>query len=162
MIKVKNVIVIVALSLFAIMASAQVSASFEERNGYQYAVITNYGSTRVYVKWRCVNYQLGQYRDGSIYLDGGYETCVGPNVGWNWQPGEEFIYQVSGGNSYNISFKGSHYVHLYDDNNKDQGSYLYYSDIQKIHIGGNSYKVIPSSKRGYKYQVQGNKLYFNY
>lgn len=60
------------------------------------------------------------------------------------------------------SFKGAHYVHLYDDNNKDQGSYLYYSDIQKIHIGGNSYKVVPSGKRGYKYQVQGYKLYFNY
>lgn len=144
--KVKNIIATFALFLFTTVVSAQVSASFETRNGYQYAVITNSGSNTVYVAWRCINYQLGQYRDGSINLKGGYETCIGPNIGWNWQPGEELIYQVSGGNSYNISFRGKTHG---DGNPPHSGSDGYIYMGTSIKYSGNSYRLY--KKEGHKY-----------
>lgn len=102
---IKSIVLAAVCCFFAEMSFAQVYGSFEIRNGVQYAVLTNEGSNTVYVAWRCVNYQLGQWRDGSVYLQPGYETCIGPNVGWYWQPGEELLWQVSGG-QYNISFRG--------------------------------------------------------
>lgn len=85
---------------------AQVNVRFEMRNGTTYAVISNNGAYAVPVAWRCVNYQTGEYKDGAINLQGGYETLIGPNVGWIWQVGEQLIYQV-GNSQKSISFKGS-------------------------------------------------------
>lgn len=115
-------------------------------------------------------------RSEDVLVQPGKGFYLGPTTPWHWYwhsgdkiyvtyPNGETVYWVCSETETNApspSFQGTHYVHLYDDNNRDQGSYLYYSDIQKIHIGGNSYKVIPSSERGYKYQVHGYKLYFNY
>lgn len=102
----RKFIVLIIASLVCATSFAQVDARFEVRNGVTYAVITNYGSYPAFVAWRCVNYQLGQYRDGSINLQGGYETVVGPNIGWIWQPGEQFLFQV-GNNQHNVTFKGT-------------------------------------------------------
>lgn len=102
---IKQIILTAAFCLIAVVANAQVSARYEVRNGSIYAVITNNGSTTVNVAYRCVNYQLGQWRDGAVTLRPGYETCIGPNIGWVWQYGEELLWQVDG-YKYNISFKG--------------------------------------------------------
>lgn len=104
----KNIRILIltaVLGLIAVASNAQVYATYEVRDGNVYAVLTNRGSTTVNVVYRCVNYQLGQWRDGSVTLRPDYETCIGPNIGWTWQYGEELIWQVSGV-QYNISFKG--------------------------------------------------------
>lgn len=103
---IKSILLAILFSLFAEMSFSQVYARFEYPEGVPYAVITNQGTNTVFVSWRCVNYQLGQYRDGSINLQPGYETYIGPNTGWYWQPGEELLWQVSSGSQYNISFRG--------------------------------------------------------
>jgi len=104
--EIKKTILIIVLLFTVLWAEAQVEASFENRGGYDYAVLTNYGSRTVYVKWMCVNEILNQYREGSINLMAGYETCIGPNFDWYWQPGEKFYYSTSTGYGNNISFKG--------------------------------------------------------
>ena len=134
------------LCLISMSAIAQVSATFENRKGYTYAVLTNDGSYTVTVVWRCINYQLGQWRDGSINLQPGYETCVGPNVGWTWQPGEEFIYQVVGGTSQrNISFKGAHGDATPPNSQKD--GYIYQG--RSVKVNGKSYRLY--KKDGHQY-----------
>lgn len=59
-------------------------------------------------------------------------------------------------------FGGCHYVHVYDDNDRDCGAYLYYPSSQKIHINGGVFDTVSSSRRRYNRQVKGWKLYFNY
>lgn len=138
----RKLFLVTALPLFCLSVSAQINAYFEVRNGEQYAVITNSGSSTVYVSWRCINYQLGQYRDGAINLKGGYETCIGPNVGWYWQPGEELIYQVSGGNTYNVSFRS-------DGNPPHASSDGYIYQGRSIKYRGNYYKLY--KKNGHEF-----------
>jgi len=104
--EIKKTILSIALLFAAFVASAQVEASFENRGGYDYAVISNYGSNTVYVEWICINESLGQSRQGSINLMAGYEICIGPNFNWKWQPGEKFYFTTNSGYGTNISFKG--------------------------------------------------------
>lgn len=146
MISIKKTIFSFTLTLCTIFAMAQVNAYFEVINGEQYAVITNSGSSTVFVNWRCINYQLGQYRDGAIYLYGGYETRIGPNIGWNWQPGEELIYQVSGSSPYKVSFRGA----THGDGNPPHASsdgYIYQG--KSVKYRGNYYKLY--RKNGHEY-----------
>lgn len=140
----KSTLLTAIVLFFSIVSYAQVKATFEIRNGYVYAVLTNYNSTTAAVSWRCVNYQLGQYKDGSIYLKPGYETCIGPNVGWYWQIGENLIWQVAGVQN-NISFRGSHGDATPPSSSSDGYIYQGYS----VKYRGLSYKLY--KKSGYKY-----------
>ena len=101
----KKILFIVSLLFSAIVTNAQVEASFENRNGYDYAVLKNFGSSTVHVEWMCVNEVLGQSHRGVINLMAGSESCVGPNFNWYWQPGEQFYFTTNVGYSNNISFK---------------------------------------------------------
>lgn len=126
-------------------AAAQVSAEFEVRNGYQYAVITNYSSSAAYVEWQCVNYITGETKYGNINLLSGYETCIGPNLGWYWLPGEELIYRVGGQKQYNISFRASQGPATPPNNSSD--GYIYTGTSVKYR--GYQYKLY--KKNGHKY-----------
>lgn len=101
----RHLIVVLVANLICVTSFAQVEAHFEVRNGATYAVLVNHGSYTASVSWRCVNYQTGEFRDGSINLLAGYETVIGPNINWYWMPGEQFLYRV-GNSSNGISFKG--------------------------------------------------------
>lgn len=94
----------VVTSFACLRANAQINAGFQVRNGYNYAVLVNQGSYTTYIEWWCINHQTGESRSGSINLLPGYETCIGPNCGWYWVEGEEFMYRVNDGGQYNISF----------------------------------------------------------
>lgn len=133
-------------TLTAFVSTAQVYADYEERNGYVYAVLTNRGSTTVSVVYRCVNYQLGQWRDGSVVLKPDYETCIGPNIGWTWQYGEELLYQVSG-YQYNISFQGTNGPATPPNSGSD--GYIYQPG-ESYRYKGYTYKVY-KDKWGHKY-----------
>lgn len=104
--KMKRFFFVVSLLLPSLVTNAQVEASFENRNGYEYAVLKNFGSSTVYVEWMCVNEALGQSRHGAINLMAGYESCIGPNFNWYWQPEEKFYFTTNVGYGNNISFKG--------------------------------------------------------
>ena len=125
----KIIICLIIVVGFSLKVDAQVSSNFEMHNDFCYAVLTNTSPNTVFVKWLCVNYQYGQYKEGSAYLHSGYQLLIGPNVGWVWQEGEQFIYQVNSGHQYNISFRGvirgscnvrSHRCDGYVDNNGDK------------------------------------------
>ena len=60
------------------------------------------------------------------------------------------------------NFQGSHVYVDDSENNRVQGSFLFYPSLNKIVVNGSEYRVISSSKRGYRYQIEGYYLYFNY
>lgn len=97
-------VISVVTSFTCFRVNAQINAGFQIRDGYNYAVLANSGSYTTYVEWWCVNRQTGESIYGNINLLPGYETCIGPNRGWYWREGEEFVYRVSGEGQYNISF----------------------------------------------------------
>ena len=142
-------VISVVTSFTCFRSNAQVNAEFQVRNGYNYAVLSNYGSYTTYVEWCCINYQTGETKYGSINLLPGYEACIGPNYGWYWLEGEEFAYAVGGERQYNISFGARKKFGgpATPPNNRSDGMYKVYNKTVR--------------KNGYTYPVYEDK-YGNY